>query len=182
MSPECIYCMNRIIRLSELPHLESVAHDIREQLSDPINQDLNIHFKGTVARYTGEEDEVLTNLEEARDLCETGKREQFIVFAGEKAVGMSIVTNQVTPPDGIDETWPNISGFICNPYRSLGLGRLSIQHRMKIVDNNFDGHAWTYVRKGNVPAEKIVLAAGFRVTDIIVSGQEHQNVFLYNKI
>lgn len=173
--------MNRILPFSEITSLESVADDLRKQLSDPTNNDLNIHFSGTVARYSGEEEKVLANLEEARDLCETGKREQFIAFAGEKAVGMSIVTNQITPPDGIDETWPNISGFICNPYRSLGLGRLSIQRRMETVDSNFGGHAWTYVRKGNIPAEMIVLGAGFEIVDIIVPGQEHQNVYLYEK-
>lgn len=173
--------MNRILSLSEITSLQSVARDLREQLNDPANNDLNTHFSGTVARYTGEEDKVLANLEEARDLCETGKREQFIALAGEKAVGMSIITNQITPPDGIIESWPNISGFICNPSRSLGLGWLSIRHRMQVVDSNFGGHAWTYVRKGNIPAEKIVLGSGFKIAGITVPGQEHQNVYVYEK-
>jgi predicted acetyltransferase len=108
-----------------------------------------------------------------------GKREQFIVFSGQKAVGMAIVTNQISAPTEVPEEWPNLSGFILNPYRAHGLGRLSINHRVRVVHEHFGGHAWTYVRKGNIPAEKIVLGAGFTRTDIVVPGQENQHLYLY---
>lgn len=153
--------------------------DLAILLRDPANEDIGIHFPGTVSRYTGSFDTVAANIREAAEQCETGKREQFIAFSGGVAVGMSIVTNQIDTPEGVDSTWPNLSGFVLNPYRSQGIGRLAIEHRIKVVERNFGGHAWTYVRKGNVPAEKIVTGVGFKKTDIVVPGQEHQYLYLY---
>ncbi len=178
---EYIRYMNKILPFSEIKNFKPIAHDLRELLVSPINADLSIEFSGTIARYTGEEDSVLANLEEARELCDQGSREQFIVFAGERAVGMSIITNQIETPGDISKDWPNVSGFICNPYRSRGLGRLSLERRMQVVDAEFNGHAWTYVRTGNTPAENIVLGVEFEVTDIVEPGHGQQRVYVYEK-
>jgi GNAT superfamily N-acetyltransferase len=171
-----------MLSIQSIQNLESympVATDISSLLRHPTNEDIKIHFPGTVDRYTGTLNEVEANLREAADQCEIGTREQFIAFSGEIAIGMSIVTNQIKPPDGIDESWPNLSGFVLNPYRNRGIGRLAMERRIEIVEQNFGGHAWTYVRKGNIPAEKIVSSVGFTKTDIVVPGQEYQNLYIY---
>jgi GNAT superfamily N-acetyltransferase len=165
--------------IQDIDSYMATAIDLSSLLQDPANEDIGMHFPGTVSRYSGSFDAVAANLREAADQCETGKREQFIAFSGGVAVGMSIVTNQVESPEGVDDSWPNLSGFVLNPYRNQGIGRLAMEHRIKVVERNFGGHAWTYVRKGNIPAEKIVTGAGFKKTDTVVPGQEHQNLYLY---
>lgn len=169
--------MIHIESITDIESLDNVAKNLAVLI--PGNRDLQIHFPGTVKRYTGSFDKVAENLRETASMCEPGKREQFIAFWGKTAVGMSIVTNQVEAPEGIDNDWPNLSGFVLKPYRNMGIGRLAMEHRINVVNENFGGHAWTYVRQGNMPAEKIVIGAGFTKTDITVPDQPYQNVYTY---
>lgn len=172
--------MKSIQYLPEVEHIDHVATNLSTLLKSPKNRDIEIHFSKTVQRYGGTFKEAADNLREAASICETGKRAHFIAFWGTTAVGMSIVTNQVEAPEGVDSAWPNISGFVLNPYRQMGLGRMAMQRRMEVVDSDFGGHAWTQVRHGNTPAEKLVLEAGFEKTDIPAPGGIYQSVYLYS--
>lgn len=171
--------IDAVTPLQSINDLESVASDLSELLASSENEDIKIHFPATVRRHTGDVEVVRQNLIEAADACVPGRREQFIIFSGSRAVGMSVVTLLPDTPEQINPAWPNLSGFVCQPYRGRGLGRLSMERRMRAVRENFDDHAWTYVRKGNMPAEHLVSEAGFKKTDVIVPGQEHQNLYLY---
>lgn len=169
-----------ITPLQDIDDLKSVALDLSELLASSDNADIKIHFPVTVRRHTGDLAVVHRNLIESAQACEPGRREQFIIFSGVRAVGMSVVTLLPEVPKQVDKTWPNLSGFICQPFRGQGLGRISMERRMIAVRDDFDNHAWTYVRKGNSPAEHLVTDVGFRKTDHEVPGQENQHLYLYS--
>lgn len=171
----------RVIPVTDIPDFESVAIDLNDLLQRPDNADLSQDFTGVHTSYTGDIWKVKQKLEAIPLTCTPGVKEQFIIFAGPQAVGMSIVTTITTVPAEVDPTWPNVSGFICNPYRGRGLGLLSIERRMQAVRQNFGNHAWTFVRKGNVPSEKLVARVGFRETGILVLGHEHQELYFYDE-
>ena len=118
-------------------------------------------------------------IEATREVVKIRSREQFIVSFGQRAVGLCLITNQIESPPCIDQAWPNISGFIMNPFRGRGLGRFSIEERMKIVEQNFGNHAWTLVRDGNARSEHLVLDVGFEKTDQKVDGWEGHHLFVY---
>jgi hypothetical protein len=164
--------------LAEIEDLERLSIDLQHAFKDPQNTDLSIHFPDTVHRYSGELDGVQSSLLETMNKCVAGKREQFVTFCGKQAVGMSTVTNQNEAPEAVNPNWPNVSEFIFRPYRDTRLGTLTVRNCIEVVKERFDGRAWTYVRKGNVPAEQLVQQAGFVMTNIIVPGQEHQHVYL----
>lgn len=173
--------MNRVTPFSEIEDFSQVATDINSLLTNGKNLDIASEFPATYQRYTTEHDEVVRNLETAQSRFEVGKHEQFIVFAGERAVGLSVITSNLDIPEGIDPSWPNISGFICNPLRGQGLGRLSIEARMNVVHQDFGGHAWTFVRDDNVVSEHLVLDVGFRKTDRKVEGWDGHHLYLFNE-
>ena len=172
--------MNRVISLTEIDDFTSTAKDLSSLLQRPDNADIAGEFPATVSRYGGDVVESKAHLEAARDLYKIGSREQFIVFSGEHAVGMCLISNALdTPPEGINPSAPNISGFISNPYRARGLGRLSIEERMKVLKKNFDNRAWTFVRDGNFPSEHLVTSVGFQKTDREIEGWEGHHLYLF---
>ena len=175
------YLMNQVVPISEIESFNQIATDMSELLVNGENQDIADGFPATVERYTAEHDEVVTNLEMAQSRFEIGKHEQFIVFAGERAVGLSVITSNLDIPEGIDPTWPNISGFICNPFRGRGLGRLSIETRMDVVRRDFESHAWTFVKDDNVISEHLVLGVGFHKTDRKIEGWDSHHLFLFDE-
>lgn len=171
--------MNRVVPLSEVENFESIAFDLRDLLKNKDNKDIAEEFPGLTRRHTGGIDEVIANLEEAKERYIAGIREQFIVLSGERAVGLSIVTNEVNPPEAVEPTCPNVSGLICRPFRGRGLGRLSLEARMEVVQRNFGNRAWTLVRDGNIPSERLVTSAGFRKVDQLVNKGSGYNVYLF---
>lgn len=173
--------MNRVTPFSEIDSFESIAADLGGLFKRGDNEDITMEFPTTVDRYSGDVSESSANLEVAKARCEAGKREQFIVFAGEHAVGLSVITNDLDVPDGIDPSWPNISGFICNPFRGQGLGRLSIETRMQVIRQNFNSHAWTFVKDGNFPSEHLVVSIGFQKTEQTVEGWEGHHLYLFDE-
>lgn len=166
--------------LNEITDFESIACDFSELLVRADNADIKQQFPGTVQSYTGDLTSVVAKLEAAQADCTVGVREQFVIFSGARAVGMSVIRLIDDTPPAINPLWPNISGFVCNPYRAQGLGRKSMQRRMQSVQENFGNRAWTYVIKGNTPSEKLVLEAGFKRSDQIVLGREDHSLYIYS--
>lgn len=163
------------IALPEVVDLGQAAHDLRNLLLWTDNADISRPFPDTFERYTSDEAE--KNLVEAKELCEVGVREQFLIFSGQTAVGMSIVTSSTLMPEGIDPNWPNLSGFICNPHRRQGLGLFSLTERLKVVQKRFGGMAWTAVDLTNVPSQRMVQSAGLeRIGQATIDGSAK---FLY---
>lgn len=173
------YTMNRVVALTEIADFTIPAEDISTLLKRTDNIDIAHEFPDTVARYGGTALEAKVNLEAAARLYATGSREQFIIFSGEKAVGMCLITNQIDTPTGINPDAPNISGFVANPFRNQGLGRISIEERMKVVKKNFNNRAWTFVRDDNLVSEHLVLSVGFQKTDREVEGWEGHHLYLF---
>ena len=171
--------VNRIAPLTEIGDFSTTAEDLSTLLKRADNTDIAQEFPPTVARYGGIALEAKANLEVAASLYEVGSREQFIVFSGETAVGMCIITNQIDIPDGINPKVPNISGFVANPFRNQGVGRLSIEERMKVVEKNFNKSAWTFVKDDNLISEHLVLSVGFQKTDREVEGWEGHHLYLF---
>lgn len=153
--------MDNITPINKIADIQQVALDLRRLLLLEENSDIKNDFPSIVKRYTASFDSAVEALNNGRKSFLEGQQEQFIVFSGGAAVGMSIVTNSIETPEGIDPSWPNLSGFIANPYRKRGLGRLSLQRRLQSVRYNFDGHAWTLVRIGNEASERLVSNQGF---------------------
>lgn len=172
--------MNRLVLLTSIELFGEIARDFNELLGRPDNQDIANEFPATVARYGEGASQAVANFEATRELCKIGEREQFIVFSNEKAIGLCMISRQIEAPPSVDITWPNISGFIMNPYRGQGLGRFSIEQRMKVVDQHFGGHAWTLVREGNAPSEHLVTAVGFRKTRRRLGVRKGHNLYLYD--
>lgn len=153
--------MNHIEALTEQTDLDALALDLSKLLVSPANADIAEEFPSSVARYTGDIETVKSNLSEALEDCKPGVRQQFIAFAGSQAVGMSVIRFTDSTPEGIDNTWPNVSGFICRPFRGLGLGTLSLQTRLLVVKAQFGGNSWTQVKKNNTASNRMVTHAGF---------------------
>lgn len=172
--------MNELQPFSSIKSFQQIAEDFNTHLARGDNQDVATEFPATVVRYGSGVDEAVHNLEEARGLYETGSREQFIVLSGKRAVGLCLITNQIDNPPGINDSWPNISGFIMNPFRGRGLGRFSIEERMKVVEENFGNHAWTFVRDGNDHSEHLVMSVGFEKTEQAVEGWDGHSLFIYD--
>lgn len=174
--------MNKLEPLTEIPSFDRVALDLNSALKHPDNSDIVDTFPATVDRYGQELVDAVRHLEEARDGYRVGIREQFIVFAGETATGMCVIRNDLKIQNGIDPSVANISGFICRPHRGRGLGRFSIEERMKVVERNFNNQAWTFVKDGNTPSEHLVMDVGFRRTDRQVEGWEDHHLYIYGDV
>jgi RimJ/RimL family protein N-acetyltransferase len=171
--------MNKLTPLVEINDFTRTAENLSGLLQRADNTDIAQEFPPTFARYGGTSAEAKASLEAASKLYEVGLRQQFIVFSGERAVGMCIITNQIDIPDGINPDTPNISGFISNPFRNQGIGRISIEERMKIVEKNFNNRAWTFVKDSNYTSEHLVLSVGFQKSDREIEGWEGHHLYLF---
>ncbi len=160
--------MDYVTPLNEVMDTQRAALDLRRLLLLQENVDIKNDFPATVKRYSESPERAIESIEDAYRTYDRGKKEQFIVYSGGVAVGMSIATNLIEAPEGVDPAWPNLSGFICKPYRQRGLGKLSLQIRLQAVTESFDGHAWTLVREGNEPSERLVLGQGFVKTSTVL--------------
>lgn len=172
--------MNRAVPLNRVKDLERIAFDLSSTLEHKGNIDISEEFPTTFAQYTGDIKEVARNLEVAQGCFKVGKREQFIIFAGEKAVGLSTVINNINTPNGVDPSWPNLSGFVCHPFRGQGLGRLSLETRMQSVINNFGKNAWTLVKQGNVHSEHLVTSVGFKKSELVADGWGKRDLYVFD--
>jgi len=169
--------MTGIVSFENIKDMHSVAADLSRSLAQPNNADIAIDFPGTMSRYKGDVEDVYKNLLETGESCKPGVREQFIVYAGEIAVGLSAVQLVEETPEGIDENVPNLSGFIVNPWRGKGFGSLSLRYRLDVVDERFSGKAYSLVRKDNHISQRLVEANGL----VIIGENESKYTYLYNR-
>ncbi|MFZ3010161.1 MAG: GNAT family N-acetyltransferase [Candidatus Microsaccharimonas sp.] len=155
--------MTGIVSFENIQDMHSVAENFSSSLSHPDNADIAKDFPGTVRRYAGDVEDVYAELMKTREQCQDGTREQFIVYAGEIAVGLSAIQLVDEPPEGIDVGIPNLSGMIFSPWRGKGFGSLSLKYRLDIVDERFGGRAYSLVRKDNTISQKLVESNGLFV-------------------
>jgi hypothetical protein len=172
--------MNQLRPFSEIDSFEQIAIDFNENLGREDNLDIENEFNGITARYGSGVKLAVENFEIAKARFTVGEYEQFIVSAGGRAVGLCLITNRLESPPDIDQSWPNISGMIMNPFRGQGLGRFSIEERMKVVERDFGNHAWTYVKYENDPSNHLVASVGFERTDQAVEGWDGHYLYVYD--
>jgi hypothetical protein len=166
--------MNSIKNIAEIEDFHPIARSFAELLVNRDNADIGLEFPATAARYTGDISAIVSRLREAQTDCVPGTRQQFIAFAGENAVGMSVIRFADELPKVIGQNCPNLSGFVCHPYRNRGIGRLSLIERLRVVDEQFDGYAWTKVSKVNEYSNRMVACAG-----LVLAGEDIDN-FVYS--
>jgi hypothetical protein len=169
--------MTGIVSFENVKDMHSVATDFSHSLAHPDNADIAKDFPGTVRRYMGNVDDVYNEFIETQEKCKPGVREQFIIYAGEIAVGLSAIQLVEEPPKGIKISIPNLSGMIFNPWRGRGFGSLSLQYRLDIVNERFGGTAYSVVRKDNYVSQKLVEANGL----VIVGEDESKYTYLYDR-
>jgi RimJ/RimL family protein N-acetyltransferase len=165
-----------IVSFEDIKNIEPIARDFSRSLALPDNADIATEFPGTARRYSGDRENVHAELLKTQEQCQKGIREQFIIFAGQTAVGLSAIQLVDQPPEGIEQTVPNLSGLIFNPWRGKGFGSLSLKYRLDIINERFNGKAYSLVRKDNVISQKLVEASGLT----IVGEDESKLTYLYN--
>ncbi|MGI9027611.1 MAG: hypothetical protein ACR2FM_02070 [Candidatus Saccharimonadales bacterium] len=146
----------------------------------PGNQDIDAEFPGTLNQYRDLKSSK-QNLDQLVTSHEVGSRELFVVMAGSITVGQAIITVIKQPPEQVDPSWPNVSGWIVGAFRGQGLGKLSLQKRLEIVCEHFDGKAWTLVNKANHVSEANVLSAGFSRTEAVLTHKPDHNLFTWER-
>ena len=169
----------KLVPYNKIEDFTEIADNLKDSLVRKDNTDIADEFPNTFKAHTDDIPVVITNLEKSRNLCDIGKHEQFIVFCGHRAVGLCVVTCELDVPKGVRPSTPNLSGFIVNPYRAIGLGRFSIEERMKVVEENFHNRAWTVVQDGNLPSEHLVTSVGFRKSDKVFEGRVGHSLYLF---
>lgn len=160
---------------------DSVARDLTDCIKMPENLDIVHEFPGTLGRLGSNYAHTVDDLRNTAERCEKGQHEVFVAFAGSIAIGLSwITTRGETPKSIVEQSAPNVSGFIANPWRSAGLARLILADKMKILEENFGPSAWTLIDKKNTPSMKIAHAAGFSKMPKDKSVDERFNLFSYS--
>lgn len=152
--------MSELISFSSIDDFSGVARSYSELLSREDNKDIGLIFPGTVRKYSGNPESVRENLVETANDCETGRRELFVVSDRGSVVGLSAIQRIDEPPVNLPSGTPNLSGFILNPFRGKGFGEESLRARLKIVDEHFDGYAYTEVRRENHVSRNMVEKVG----------------------
>lgn len=173
--------MIHVENIAQVQDFTSVAEDFSQLLVTPDNVDITKEFPGIIDRYAnGDLDKVVDRLETVASNCEPGNCQYFIAFAGERAVGLSIVKVSTSVAEDVkdiaDLSTPNLSSFVCNPYRGQGIGRLALRTRLQVVREQFGGQAWTRVEKTNAASNKIVTDAGL----MPIGETETAFVYAYN--
>lgn len=167
-----------LVAITNVGDYRRAASDLHEFISAYPNDDIESEFPGTLVQYSS-----LTsaqhNLERLIKSHSPGFREIFVVFAGTHAVGQAIVTVSNNPPDAVDPSSPNVSGWIARPYRGQGIGKFSLRERLKVVEERFGGSAWTLVNKTNMISENNVRAAGFRCVSAEIQDWPQHNLFAW---
>lgn len=72
-------------------------------------------------------------------------------------MGLSAVQLVDEPPEGIGTDILNLSGMVFNPWRNKGFGSLSLRYRLDIVNERFNGKAYSLVRKDNSISQRLVV-------------------------
>lgn len=147
---------------SDKAGLLNLAEQLPKRLRDGGNVDIAFEFPNTVARYNSDIPATFQNLLEATDSCAPGEKEIFTAHIGPWVVGMGWVQRSDETPKIAPKDWPNLSFFVCKPFRGRGVGTQLLAHGLDIVDERFDGTAWTRVKKTNNPSNAVVTQGGFK--------------------
>lgn len=172
--------LGNLVPITEVLNYDSAAADLCKYLSRPGNQDIDAEFPGTLNQYRDLESSK-KNLSRLAESHEVGSRELFVVMAGSITVGQAIITISRQPPEQVDPLWPNVSGWIVGAFRGQGLGKLSLQKRLDIVCEHFDGKAWTLVNKANHVSEANVRGVGFSRVDAVLEHKPTHNLFTWER-
>lgn len=151
-----------VLPLNQIDNLRPVAEDLSGLLMLSSNADITKEFPQTVKHLSNPEC-AARNLAKTRERFAEGKREDFVLFAGKRAVGMS----QIATPGysfGVDPECPIFSNFVDYDHRRQGIGRLSIDICLEAVNQRFNGRAMTIVKHKNVASIGLVLSSGFVLT------------------
>jgi len=165
---------------TELTDVDRVASDFADVISLSINSDIETEFPETQRQY-GTRETGIENLRRLQYAHTVGEKELFIVTEGSVAVGQAIITISKKPPQQRDPAWSNVSGWLAHPYRGRGLGKFSLQERLKIVCDHFAGAAWTYVNKKNYISEANVKGLGFMLLTGEVENWPQHNLFTWQQ-
>lgn len=152
----------RVIPATEVVNPVAIAEGLRQLLVAPINKDIQLDFPGTTKRYNSQPELAQHAFHQSLEDYQKGVRALFVCFVGQEAVGLSIITNLVSTPRQVAEGTANVSGFICEPWRGFGFGRLSLEVRLARIKEAFGGTAWTSVRPENSASVHNVKARGFK--------------------
>lgn len=167
--------MTELVSFSSIDDFSTIARSYSNLLSRADNQDIGLDFPGTLRRYSGYVEGVQEELEKTANSCETGRREQFVVFDEGEVVGLSAVQRVKTPPADLPTDITNVSEFILQPFRGRGLGEATLRSCLQVVDENFEGYAYTEVRNNNAPSIKMVEKVGF----VAIAGDEKFVWYVY---
>ena len=140
----------------------SVAIDITSHMTDPRSDDLRVDFPGLRIRFGGSIADTHDQLLQSAQSCHQGGRDRFVVFCQGHVAGLSYIETERAQgrPEHMDSQVPNLSGFIFSQWRRRGLGRLSLLHRLEVVDEYFDGQAYAVVRKDNIASHRLMRSIG----------------------
>jgi L-amino acid N-acyltransferase YncA len=141
--------------------------------------DIERDFPHSFERYTGPSADSIANLYETRHSCRKGIKQVFTVWAGQQLVGMSWMATINRWPQYVPDGTPNMSGFILQPWRGQGAGKLSLETRLKESTAHYNGHAWTEVRMHNKVSLRNVESAGFQQMHAFRQHGVMNGLFLY---
>ncbi len=169
--------MASIESVSNFVDLSLVADSLFRLLNQDNNSDIEKEFPNLSKNLSRSRDTAEYTLKSMCEQNEPGFHELYVISLGHYAVGLSVISRQATIPELASFKAPNLSGFICRPYRGLGLGRLSLESRINAVNERFDGQAWTSVNTKNIPSNHLVQSVGF----ILHSTINDRNIYTLNQ-
>lgn len=175
--------MKKLVRFDEICNPREVAEDLQRLLSDRRNDDIGKEFPNLAKRYSqGTVQEIATRILIDKTLQEDGRREWYLAYKDSAVVGFGAINLASSPAaSGLDIDSPNLSGFICKPYRGEGIGRFSLEERLKIVRSRFGGIAWTLVGLNNETSNQMILSTpGFVLCDRTTYKDEPYNLYEYS--
>ena len=180
-----ISAMRRLVRLDEIKNPFTLAENLKSLLEED-NDDIHIEFPNIAKRYSqGSVQEIAERIIEDRELQKDGVQEWYLVYKEDIATGIGVIVSnpRCTPKELNNVNSPNLSGFICRPYRGEGLGRFSLESRLEIVKRRFGGMAWTLVQTENEVSNKMILSEpGFTIKDrVLLYNNKQYNLYVYKE-
>lgn len=173
----------QLIRFDQINNPQELAEDLQRLLLDRNNADISREFPNLAKRYSqGSIPEITSRILIDQTLQEEGLREWYLTYKDSDVVGfgaINLVQLPIAGTSGVD--LPNLSGFIFKPYRGEGMGRFSLEERLKIIRTRFGGIAWTLVRLDNETSNQMVLSTpGFALHKKVAHNDKLYNLYKYS--
>lgn len=157
--------MEHVESFSDIQDFHPIAVDLAPLLQSKANDDIAPQFPDIISKYAGQIDVAIRNFQEAQGECEPGVQQQSVAHLNRQSVGLGGVKLRFGNPKNVPTICPNMWGFICNPYRGQGIGRLLLAKNLEIVDEQFGGMAWTRITKTDGATIQAVESAGLQRLD-----------------